>query len=128
MDMVEMQRKYVEFIIAKLPPGWDVIKIHFEYITVDEVQHNRYVCEVFTGEERTDFAPPFKATTLLTDANDNIPVGQERWTWIEITIYDGDRYNFDYRYGAPPLLTEGMARAKAYAASQEEKRRQIHRE
>jgi hypothetical protein len=49
------------------------------------------------------------ALDVLLDLQQCNPAGQsERWTWFEFRLDSSGAYEFDYKYGTPPLAAEEM--------------------
>lgn len=111
MSMLETQKKFVTELAGAIPAGWQEVRVHFEYATVEGEQYEKFVAKRFDdgNESQFQFQLPLDALDVLIELNGDIPAGQsEKWTSVDVAIEASGKFRFDFGYGVPPLVAQSL--------------------
>lgn len=107
MRTVELQEEFIKQLAGEITSPWDSMHIHFEYVSIDNIQHEMYVAKIEWGGAVSQFSLSLELLDVLIELNDVIPNGQsEKWSWLECHVQKSGKYAFDYKYGTPPLVSD----------------------
>ena len=108
--MIQLQNSFLIILAHLLKSPWDVVQVHYENYQV--AKNDRW--EIFqaayeTSGHRSAMRLPQEALDVLEELQKQIPEDQdEPWTWLEFSLESGGKYQFEYRYGMPPLIAEQL--------------------
>jgi hypothetical protein len=109
MNMLELQEKFIEELLKGVRGAWSRIEIHYEYFEWDGDVFENYISKIYQGQAAEHLSLSVDALDVLLDLQQCKPAGQsEQWTWFEFRLDSSGAYEFDYKYGTPPLAAEEM--------------------
>jgi hypothetical protein len=104
MNQSEGYKSFISELVETAPEGWERILLKFEYYPWKGRNIEKYQCFCFISNLKSQFHPSLEAVDelilihkLLADAN------PEPWTHCEFELLSTGAYNFDFKYGMPPL-------------------------
>ena len=104
MDTIRLQERFIAELLPGAPGEWDRIEVHCERFAWKEQVLEKYVSKALHGSQSQQVPLSLEALDTLTELQAFVPLGQaERWTWLEFHLDPAGNYQFDYRYGTPPL-------------------------
>lgn len=107
MTFVELQTTFVRQVVQDISIQWDEIHIHFEYFRYKGKQFESQISNSYFNGVKSHFVPSLEANDILIDMIDAMSKdGSEKWTWCEFTLNSEGIYNFEYKYGMPPLTEQ----------------------
>ena len=105
MNMFQLQEKFAYELGSTMEVEWDVVKVHYENMTVDGENHQMFVAIYFSRGVREQFDLTLEALDILEQLHNTQPTGQdEKWTWFDFEMNSAGKYDFFYKYGMPPQI------------------------
>jgi hypothetical protein len=107
MDILDLQRIFINELLKGVESPWDRLEVHYEYFVWEGDAIVNYTSEAIEGQNARELELSLEASTILRALHDCKPEGQaEPWTWLEFSLDKSGAYKFDYKYGVPPLAAE----------------------
>ena len=107
MNQEELYTTFVTEITDSAPSGWDSIELNFEYFRWKGNLFEKYQCFSFSRGNKLQFDPSLEALDELIDIHKAMSnVMPEQWTHCQFIIDSSGKYNFEFKYGMPPLTKE----------------------
>lgn len=105
MNMLELQDKFAYELGSSMEVEWDVVKVHYENMTLDGESHELFVAIYFSKGVREQFDITPEGLDILEMLHRAQPAEQaEKWTWFDFEMNSSGKYNFSYQYGMPPQI------------------------
>jgi hypothetical protein len=109
MEMIELQDKFAVRMAGSVKTAWDEIRVHYENAEIHGAQRAVFSAWSMLNGVKHSLTLPLEAMDLLAKLKQSRPEGQsENWVWLEFFMDNSGRYRFDYKYDAPPLISEQL--------------------
>lgn len=106
----DLQENFVKQLASEIQGSWDKIEINYEYFPWKNGDVELYKAKRFLSDSFTQFSPSIEAFDILDELR-NIMKTDDTWTSCLIDISSDGKYDFQFGYGMPPMVTEHLKMA-----------------
>ena len=109
---IELQERFIAELLEGIQQDWTEINLTFEYFTWKGNTYKKFLAKGFNGSESFQYHLSLEALDLLVELNKQMSEdGKEAWSWLVFTLNDSGKYDFDFKYGIPPMTEEMLRNA-----------------
>ena len=114
-SLFELHKNFINELLYDINFEWDKMELHFEYYPYppsynDKGNFEIYVVKFYTGNDsRSDITLPLEANDALIEIHNEMSKNnKEPWTWVNFTLDNTGKYDFQFNYGVPPHVKERL--------------------
>jgi len=105
--VAKLQEKIISELLYDFNNQWNEITLHFEYFKWKDNYFKKYLSGYKFNNTEGQYTLNIEAIDAIVELNNEMSKnGNEKWTWFEFKLDSTGKYNFDFKYGMPPLTKE----------------------
>ena len=106
----DLQENYIEELLNSIQGNWDKLTVDYERFPWKDEVIELYKGKQFNGGEFKQFSFTLEALDILIDLQQTMKK-EDSWTSCSVIVKSDGKYDFQFGYGMPPMVTEHLKMA-----------------